>query len=45
MASEKFYEVKPVGHEEYSVLSVLENVAHHDREHADQIRAILTAGN
>jgi len=39
---ETFYELRKVGHEEYSVLSVLENVANHDREHAEQIRAILT---
>jgi uncharacterized damage-inducible protein DinB len=37
-ASEKFYELRQVGHEEYSILSVLENVANHDREHAGQIR-------
>jgi hypothetical protein len=41
MAHETFYEVKKVGHEEYSILSALENVAHHDREHAEQIRVIL----
>ena len=44
---EIFYELKRVAHEEYSVLSVLENVASHDREHAAQIRAIVedkTAG-
>ena len=41
MSSEKFYELRKVGHEEYSVLSVLENVANHDREHAEQIRNIL----
>ncbi len=47
MANETFYELKRVGHEEYSVISVLENVANHDREHAEQIRAIVedkTAG-
>jgi uncharacterized damage-inducible protein DinB len=38
---ETFYELRKVGHEEYSVLSVLENVANHDREHAEQIRSIL----
>ena len=36
-----FYRLRTLGHEEYSVLSVLENVASHDREHAAQIRAIL----
>ena len=41
-AYETFYELRKVGHEEYSVLSVLENVANHDREHAEQILAILT---
>jgi uncharacterized damage-inducible protein DinB len=41
MAFETFYELKKMGHDEYSALSLLENVAFHDREHADQIRAIL----
>src|SRR2546428_9602836 len=40
-AYETFYELKRVGHEEYSVVSLLENVASHDREHAAQIRAIV----
>jgi hypothetical protein len=38
-----FYDVQRVGHDEYSVLSVLENAANHDREHAEQITAILSA--
>jgi hypothetical protein len=38
-----FYELKRFGHEEYSVLSVLENAAAHDHEHAAQVRA--TAGS
>lgn len=33
-----FYRLQTIGHEEYSVLSILENVASHDREHAEQIR-------
>jgi uncharacterized damage-inducible protein DinB len=41
MGYETFYEIKKMGHEEYSVLSVLENVASHDREHAEQVRSIL----
>jgi hypothetical protein len=41
-AYETFYEVRKVGHEEFSVLSLLENVASHDREHTDQIRSILS---
>jgi uncharacterized damage-inducible protein DinB len=41
LANEKFYELRKVGHEEYSVLSVLENVAAHDHEHTEQIRSIL----
>ena len=35
---EDFYRLQTIGHEEYSVLSILENVASHDREHAEQIR-------
>lgn len=38
---ETFYELRPLGHEEYSVLSLLENVALHDREHAAQIDQIM----
>src|SRR2546428_8101913 len=41
VTEESFYTVRPVGHEEYSVISLLENIAHHDGEHTDQIRAIL----
>jgi uncharacterized damage-inducible protein DinB len=36
-----FYDLRAVGHEQYSVLSVLENVANHDREHLEQIEKIL----
>src|SRR5262249_30665931 len=32
-----FYQLQKIGHEEYSVLSILENNASHDREHAEQI--------
>ena len=39
-----FYRLGTVGREEYSVLSVLENVAHHDREHAQQLRDIGAGG-
>lgn len=38
-----FYRLGTVGREEYSVLSVLENAAQHDREHAQQIRSIVPA--
>lgn len=38
---EGFYRLQTIGHEEYSVLSILENVAAHDREHAEQIRKTL----
>jgi uncharacterized damage-inducible protein DinB len=42
-----FYRLRPFSNEEghgqeYSVLSTLQNVANHDREHAEQIRAWLT---
>ena len=38
---ESFYRLGAVGHEEYSILSVLENTANHDREHAQQVREIV----
>ena len=38
---ETFYQLRRVGHEEYSVLSVLENVALHDREHSAQVDSIV----
>ena len=38
-----FYTLHVVGHEEYSVLSLLENVTLHDREHGPQIKEILAA--
>ena len=41
---ESFYRLRSVGHEEYSVLSLLENVVNHDREHGAQVRAILDTG-
>ena len=44
MANETFYELKRMGHDEYSVLSLLENVAGHDREHITQIQEILAGG-
>lgn len=39
-----FYRLRAVGHEEYSILSVLENGTNHDREHAEQVQTILSAG-
>jgi hypothetical protein len=41
VSEDAFYEIKRLGHEEYSVLSILENAAAHDREHAGQIRSIV----
>jgi len=43
VSEDAFYEIKRLGHEEYSVLSLLENAAAHDREHAAQVRATLGA--
>jgi hypothetical protein len=43
MAFETFYELKKMAHEEYSVLSLLENVAGHDRENIAQTLEILAA--
>jgi uncharacterized damage-inducible protein DinB len=38
---DNFYRIQQFGHDQYSVLSVLENAANHDREHAEQIRRTL----
>lgn len=40
---ETFYKMHIVGREEYSVLSLLENVTLHDREHGPQIQDILAS--
>jgi hypothetical protein len=40
---ETFYRLQKLGHEEYSVVSILENTAMHDHEHATQVREILSA--
>ena len=36
-----FYRIGAIGHEEYSVISIIENTVSHDREHAEQIEAIV----
>ena len=41
VSEDAFYEVKRLGHEEYSVLSLIENAAAHDHEHAAQVRATV----
>ena len=38
---ESFYRLRPVGGQDWSVLSFLEGTADHDREHASQIAALL----
>lgn len=38
-----FYTLHVIGHEEYSILSLIENVTLHDREHGPQIQEILAA--
>lgn len=38
---ETFYKLAKMGYEEYSVLSLLENEANHEREHAAQINKTL----
>jgi uncharacterized damage-inducible protein DinB len=38
-----FYDLRALGREQYSVLSVLENVAGHDHEHLEQIARTLAA--
>jgi hypothetical protein len=41
VGEDDFYRLQAIGHEEYSVLSILENNAAHDREHAEQIRKTI----
>jgi hypothetical protein len=41
---ETFYRMGRLMHQDYSVLSVLENVELHDREHEAQIRRLLHSG-
>jgi uncharacterized damage-inducible protein DinB len=43
VSEDVFYEMRTLGRDEYSVLSVLENVANHDHEHLQQIRQIVSA--
>lgn len=38
-----FYDLRALGKEQYSILSVLENVASHDHEHLEQIARTLQA--
>lgn len=38
---EPFYRLQQIGHEEYSILSLLENEASHEHEHTNQMREIL----
>jgi uncharacterized damage-inducible protein DinB len=39
---ESFYRLATVGHEEYSILSMIENESMHEREHATQVQWILS---
>lgn len=36
-----FYTIGRIGHEEYSIMSILENARAHDHEHGDQLQEIL----
>jgi uncharacterized damage-inducible protein DinB len=40
---ETFYKLGKMGYEEYSIFSMLENEANHEREHAAQIKKTLTS--
>lgn len=40
---DSFYTLQQLGHEEYSVLSVLENARSHDHEHGEQLSEILAS--
>lgn len=44
VSEDDFYRLEKAGYEEFSVISLLENSASHDREHTAQIRAILQSG-
>jgi hypothetical protein len=37
-----FYEIRSLGPDQYSVVSVLENVASHDHEHVEQIEKTMS---
>ena len=41
VGEEEFYEMRPIGHEQYSIISLLENVELHDHEHTAQLEDIL----
>lgn len=43
IGDEAFYKLTKMGYEEYSVFSMLENEANHEREHAAQIKKTLTS--
>lgn len=38
-----FYRIGAIGHEEYSVISIIENTVNHDLEHTEQIETILAS--
>ena len=40
---ESFYRLAQVAHEEYSIISLLENTINHDREHGAQVQALAGA--
>jgi uncharacterized damage-inducible protein DinB len=44
VAEDDFYRLQTIGHEEYSVLSILENNSAHDHEHSEQLRKTLSHG-
>jgi uncharacterized damage-inducible protein DinB len=41
VTEDAFYRMRKIGPQEYSVLSVLENCADHDREHAQQVQRLV----
>jgi hypothetical protein len=43
VVEDDFYRIQRLGDSEYSVLSILEKAAHHDREHAEQISGAAAA--
>jgi uncharacterized damage-inducible protein DinB len=41
VGEDEFYEIGRIGHEEYSIMSILENARAHDHEHSGQLSEVL----
>lgn len=43
VGEDEFYTIARIGHEEYSIMSILENARSHDHEHGGQLTEILSS--